>query len=60
MQDLLPDDANALVRAVTWMFAALNTVDKPILPREVAKLVEHDKAWYEEGITERRRSLTIG
>ena len=27
MQDLLPDDANALVRAVTWMFAALNTVE---------------------------------
>ena len=29
------------------MFAALNTVEPPILDREVARLVEHDKTWYE-------------
>ena len=45
---LLPDDANARARAITWMFAALNTVEPPILDRGVATLVEHDKAWYEE------------
>jgi glutathione S-transferase len=28
---LLPDDANARARAITWMFAALNTVEPPIL-----------------------------
>ncbi len=28
---LLPDDANARARAITWMFAALSTVEPPIL-----------------------------
>jgi glutathione S-transferase len=45
---LLPDDANARARAITWMFAALNTVEPPILDREIATLVEKDKTWYEE------------
>src|SRR4030081_1853170 len=45
---LLPDDANARARAIAWMFAALNTVEPPILDREIATLVEHDKSWYEE------------
>ena len=45
---LLPDDASARARAITWMFAALNTVEPPILERAIATLVEHDKTWYEE------------
>jgi len=45
---LLPDDANARARAVTWMFAALGTVEPPILDREVATLLEGEKTWYEE------------
>src|ERR1700749_4005717 len=45
---LLPDDANARARAITWMFAALNTVEPPILEREAARLLEGDKTWYEE------------
>src|ERR687898_307148 len=45
---LLPDDAKARARAITWMFAALNTVEPPILDREIATLVERDKPWYEE------------
>ncbi|MDM0002293.1 glutathione S-transferase family protein [Variovorax sp. J22P240] len=45
---LLPDDANARARAITWMFAALNTVEPPILDRETATLVERDKIWYAE------------
>src|SRR6267142_1310423 len=45
---LLPDDANARARAITWMFAALNTLEPPILDREIATLVEHNKTWYEE------------
>ncbi|HET9389236.1 MAG TPA: glutathione S-transferase family protein [Steroidobacteraceae bacterium] len=44
---LLPDDANARARAITWMFAALNTVEPPIIEREAARLLEHDKSWYE-------------
>jgi glutathione S-transferase len=42
---LLPDDANARARAITWMFAALNTVEPPILELETAKLLEGDKSW---------------
>jgi len=45
---LLPDDADARVRAITWMFAALNTVEPPIVEREQAPYVERDKPWYEE------------
>jgi glutathione S-transferase len=45
---LLPDDANARARAVTWMFAALNTVEPAILERGTARLLESDKPWYEE------------
>jgi glutathione S-transferase len=45
---LLPDDANARARAITWMFAALGTVEPPIVERSMATLVERDKAWYEQ------------
>jgi glutathione S-transferase len=45
---LLPDDANARARAITWMFAAVNTVEPPILEFAIAKLLERDKTWYEE------------
>src|SRR5215216_3087988 len=37
---LLPADANARARAITWMFAALNTVEPPILDLVTAKLLE--------------------
>jgi glutathione S-transferase len=30
------------------MFAALNTVEPPIVERELARYVEGDKTWYEE------------
>ena len=45
---LLPDDANARARAITWMFAALTTVEPPIVERSMAVLFERDKSWYEE------------
>ena len=45
---LLPDDAKARARAITWMFAALNTVEPPLVEREVVSLFERDKVWYEE------------
>src|ERR671921_1018383 len=45
---LLPDEANARTRAIAWMFAALNTVEPPILDREIATLLEHDKTWHQE------------
>jgi glutathione S-transferase len=45
---LLPDDANAQARAITWMFAALNTVEPPILELGTARLLEGDKPWHAE------------
>ncbi|MFI4974343.1 MAG: glutathione S-transferase family protein [Caulobacterales bacterium] len=45
---LLPDDANARARAITWMFAALNTVEPPIVDLGLAVLTERDKTWYAE------------
>ncbi|MGM4985145.1 MULTISPECIES: glutathione S-transferase family protein [Rhizobium] len=47
-QGLLPDDAKARARAITWMFAALTTMEAPIVDREVAKLLERDETWYEQ------------
>jgi glutathione S-transferase len=43
---LLPNDANARARAITWMFAAVNTVEPPILELGTAKLLEGDKPWH--------------
>src|SRR5688572_18840107 len=45
---LLPDDANARARAIAWMFAALNTVEPPIVERSMATILERDKTWYQE------------
>lgn len=44
---LLPDDAAARARALSWMFAALNTVEPPILERETAGYAERNESWYE-------------
>lgn len=44
---LLPDDADARARAITWMFAALSTVEPPIVERSMALVIERDKPWYE-------------
>lgn len=45
---LLPDDENARARAITWMFAALNTVEPPILELVTVKILEGDKPWSKE------------
>lgn len=45
---LLPNDNNARARAITWMFAALNTVEPPILELVTAKFQEGDKPWTAE------------
>jgi len=42
---LLPEDENARARAVTWMFAALNTLEPPILELVTARIFEGDKPW---------------
>jgi glutathione S-transferase len=45
---LFPADANARARAITWMFAALNTVEPPILDLVTVKVVEGDRPWKAE------------
>ena len=45
---LLPAEANARARAITWMFAALNTVEPLILELANARLLEGDKSWFKE------------
>ena len=45
---LLPDDADARARAITWMFAALNTVEPAILDLATARILEGDKPWSKE------------
>lgn len=45
---LLPEETNARARAITWMFAALNTVEPAILELATARLVEGNKPWSEE------------
>lgn len=45
---LLPDDPNARARAIMWMFAAINTVEPPILDLQTAKIMEGDKPWAAE------------
>jgi glutathione S-transferase len=42
---LLPGDANARARATAWMFAAVNTVEPPILELVTARIFEGDKPW---------------
>ena len=45
---LLPKDTHARARAIGWMFAALNTVEPPIVDRSMATILERDKSWYAE------------
>ncbi len=45
---LLPDDANARARAITWMFAAVSTIEPPVLERETAVLLERNETWHEK------------
>jgi len=47
---LLPDDPDARARVIAWMFAAVSTVDPPIMERSLAFLLEREKPWYDERI----------
>jgi glutathione S-transferase len=45
---LLPEDANARARAIAWMFAAIGSVEPPILELQIANLLERNERWYDE------------
>jgi glutathione S-transferase len=59
---LLPDDANSRARAIAWMFAALNTVEPPIVDLGMAMLLDQEKPWYAErlAILEDRVRVRLG
>jgi glutathione S-transferase len=42
---LLPDEANSKARAIAWIFAAVNTLEPPILELVTARIFEGDKPW---------------
>ena len=48
---LLPDDAKARARAITWMFAALSTVEPPIIDRAIARIEERNQTWYQQRLS---------
>lgn len=45
---LLPADSDARARAIGWMFAAVSTIEPPIIDLTIAKLVEGDRSWRTE------------
>jgi glutathione S-transferase len=42
---LLPEEPGPRARAINWLFAALNTVEPPIVEREAAGYAERDREW---------------
>ena len=63
---LLPDDAHARARAITWMFAAVSSVEPVIHELATAKLLEGDKPWkkdrlplVEERVRDRAKQLSV-
>ena len=45
---LLPTDAIARARAISWMFAALSTMEPPVVEFTMARVFERDKPWFEQ------------
>lgn len=63
---LLPQEAAGRARAIGWTFAALNTVEPPIVERSLAQIVERDKPWFrdrlpllDERVRDRLRQLSV-
>ena len=48
---LLPEDPILRARAISWMFSALNTMEPPIVEREMSGYTEGKKAWYRERLS---------
>jgi len=59
---LLPSNANARARAITWMFAAVSTIEPPIVEHEAAGYAERDKEWHAQRlpIMEERIRVRLG
>lgn len=48
---LLPQDASARARAISWMFAAVSSVEPVVVQREASLYLERDKVWHQERLT---------
>ena len=61
-EGLLPKDADARARAITWMFAALSTMEPPILDLTIARIFEKDQPWAGERLplVEDRARVRLG
>ncbi|MBY4629230.1 MULTISPECIES: glutathione S-transferase family protein [Rhizobium] len=54
---LLPDETNARARAISWMFAALNTVEPPVFDHSLTRILERDQPWYEQRLRALEESI---
>jgi glutathione S-transferase len=59
---LLPEDADTRARVITWMFAALSTMEPTIVEREMAIYTEKEQSWFEQrmGMVEGRIRRRLG
>jgi glutathione S-transferase len=59
---LLPVEASDRARAITWMFAALSTLEPPILDLDISSMLEQDKPWHPERLPllEKRVRVRLG
>jgi glutathione S-transferase len=48
---LLPDDPDGRARAIMWMFAALNTVEPPVVEHDMVPFLDAGKPWYDERLS---------
>lgn len=48
---LLPDNADARARAIAWIFAALNTVEPPVVQHEELTYFETENSWFAQRLT---------
>jgi glutathione S-transferase len=56
---LLPAEANGRARAIAWMFAAVNTVEPPLLEFSSPFVLERDKPWFDARLPVVRERLHI-
>ena len=64
---LLPEAPDAKLRAVSWMFAALNTIEPPVFERALCVVLERETPWFAERletldkrVRQRELSLHLG
>lgn len=54
---LLPSETGSRARAISWMFAALNTVEPPIFERSLVYIFEQDQPWFDHRLVAIDKSI---